>query len=349
VLSNTALSAAQVIAFPDATYDNNYIVPCFLAGTRILTRRGEVAVEDLAVGDEAMTLVGGRFARITWIGKRVLDTALARTPADVWPLRVRAGAFGEGMPARDLYLSPDHSVHVNGTLIPVRYLENGITVARAPMRHVAYYHVELERHDVLVAEGMAAESYLDTGNRGDFEGTERDPAHAVADEAAARRIWAERACAPLHVRGPVVAEVRRMLDARIVEMGLHRPLDPELRLLVGEEMIAPRPFGDAWQFDLPARAGGVRLVSLAHVPAVTAHRSDDRRCLGVPVVRMLIDGRQAAVDAPFLRGGWHAAEDGMRWTNGMAALPPLRTLTVLLAPITPRGVATNRDQSASAA
>jgi hypothetical protein len=260
VLSNTALSAAQVIAFPDATYDNNYIVPCFLAGTRILTRRGEVAVEDLAVGDEAMTLVGGRFARITWIGKRVLDTALARTPADVWPLRVRAGAFGEGMPARDLYLSPDHSVHVNGTLIPVRYLENGITVARAPMRHVAYYHVELERHDVLVAEGMAAESYLDTGNRGDFEGTERDPAHAVADEAAARRIWAERACAPLHVRGPVVAEVRRMLDARIVEMGLHRPLDPELRLLVGEEMIAPRPFGDAWQFDLPARAGGVRLV-----------------------------------------------------------------------------------------
>jgi hypothetical protein len=315
----------------------DYVVPCFLAGTRILTRRGEVAVEDLAVGDEAMTLVGGRFARITWIGKRSLDTAWARTPSDVWPLRVRAGAFGDGMPHRDLYLSPDHAVHVNGALIPVRYLENGITVARAPMRHVTYYHVELERHDVLMAEGMAAESYLDTGNRGDFEGTPRDPSQAAADEAAARRVWAERACAPLHVRGPVVAEARRMLEARIAAMGLDGALEPELRLVVDGQEIRPRPFGDAWQFDLPAQAGGARLVSLAHVPAVTAYRSEDRRCLGVPVVRMLIDGRPVALDAPFLRGGWHAAEDGLRWTDGMAALPPLRTLTVLLAPITPQG------------
>lgn len=219
--SNTPLTVSQEITFANNTFDANYVVPCFLIGTRILTRRGEVAVEELEVGDEATTLVGGRFARITWIGKRVLDTARARTPADVWPLRVRAGAFGDGMPHRDLFLSPDHAVHVNGALIPVRYLENGITVARAPMRHVTYYHVELERHDVLVVEGMATESYLDTGNRGDFDGTHRDPTRAEADEAAARRIWAERACAPLHTSGPVVAEARRMLDTRISEMGLH--------------------------------------------------------------------------------------------------------------------------------
>jgi hypothetical protein len=347
--SNTPLTPSQQITFTNNTFDSNYLVPCFLAGTRILTRRGEVAVEDLVVGDEAVTLVGGRFAPITWIGKRELDTARASKPADVWPLRVRAGAFGKGMPVRDLYLSPDHSLHVNGMLIPVRYLENGVTVARAPLRHVSYYHVELERHSVLVADGMSAESYLDTGNRGDFEGTDHDPAQAGVEETAARLIWAEQACAPLHVRGPVVAEVRRMLDARIAEMGLQGPFDPELRLVVDGQEIRPQPIGDAWQFNLPEQVGGARLVSLAHVPMVTADLSDDRRCLGVPVVRMLIDGRPVALDAPFLHGGWHAPEDGLRWTTGMAALPPLRTLTVLLAPITPQGTMKNRKTAANAA
>jgi hypothetical protein len=329
-------TVGQVFTFANATLGD--FVPCFAAGTRILTRRGEVAVEDLEVGDEALALLRGGFSRVAWIGQRRMRCAATPRPADHWPLRVREGAFGPHRPHRDLLLSPDHAVHVDGNLIPIRYLENGATVVRAPMAEVTYFHVELERHDVLIAEGLSAESYLDTGNRADFDGTARDPARAGSDEAAARRIWAERACAPLHVRGPVVAAARRMLEARMAEMGLDGAPDPGLRLVVDGQDILPRRFGDAWQFDLPAQVGGARLVSTAHIPAVTAPLSGDRRCLGVPVARLLIDGRPVPVDAPFLRGGWHAPEDGLRWTNGMASLPPLRTLTVLLAPIPPRGM-----------
>ena len=59
---------------------------------------------------------------------------------------------------------------------------------------------------------------------------------------------------------------------------------------------------------------------------------------GIPVIRMMIDGRHVPNDAPFLQNGWHAAEDGFRWTTGMAQLPPLRMLTLLVAPIMPSSV-----------
>jgi hypothetical protein len=84
-------------------------------------------------------------------------------------VRVRAGAFGVGVPNRDLLLSPDHAVYFEGCLIPVRHLINGRTIAQEKVDRVSYYHVELTRHAVLLAEGLACESYLDTGNRGAFE------------------------------------------------------------------------------------------------------------------------------------------------------------------------------------
>jgi hypothetical protein len=86
----------------------------------------------------------------------------------VWPVRVRAGAFGARRPHRDLVLSPDHAVFVDKVLIPVRYLLNGATIVQEPVDVITYWHVELARHDVLFAEGLPCESYLDTGNRALF-------------------------------------------------------------------------------------------------------------------------------------------------------------------------------------
>jgi phospholipase/lecithinase/hemolysin len=162
-------------------------IPCFAAGTRILTEDGEVPVEQLRIGASVL-LVGGGEAPIIWIGHSQVDCARHRRPCEVWPIRVSAGAFGQGVPVRDLYLSPDHAVFIEGVLIPIRYLINGTTVTQCPQRHVRYFHVELPLHAVILAAGLATESYLDTGNRGLFAGrndgepatgglTQPNPAH----------------------------------------------------------------------------------------------------------------------------------------------------------------------------
>jgi hypothetical protein len=79
----------------------------------------------------------------------------------VWPVRVAAGAFGPARPTRDLYLSPDHAVFVEDVLIPIRCLVNGDTVVQCPVDEITYYHVELACHDIVLAEGLTVESYLD--------------------------------------------------------------------------------------------------------------------------------------------------------------------------------------------
>ncbi len=109
-----------------------------MGGTRVLTAQGERTIEDLRVGDEVVTLLGRRLARIAWIGRSDIACARHPRPWDVQPVRVQAGAFGEGQPHRDLFLSPDHAVFSHGVLIPIRYLLNGATVAQVEMDHVTY-------------------------------------------------------------------------------------------------------------------------------------------------------------------------------------------------------------------
>ncbi len=140
-------------------------VACFAAGTRILTTLGEMPIEDRRFGDRVATF-GGRISRITWLGHR---------DAEVPPVRIRASAFGEARPARDLLLSPDHAVFVSGVLVPVRALINGSTIVQEPVAEVSYYHIELATHEVILAEGLPCESYLDTGNRAAFTGAVEHP------------------------------------------------------------------------------------------------------------------------------------------------------------------------------
>jgi hypothetical protein len=153
----------NVAAGADVTF-----VPCFAAGTRVLAAAGEVPVEDLCFGDEMVTLNGCRLARLVWLGQKHIDCRRHQSPTDVYPIRVRAGALGGRLPSRDLLLSPDHAVSVGGALIPVRHLIDGSTIVQEPVDEVTYYHVELATHDVILAEGLPCESYLDTGNRAAF-------------------------------------------------------------------------------------------------------------------------------------------------------------------------------------
>ncbi len=178
-------------------------VVCYARGTRLLTAAGERPVEQLHPGDTVTTL-SGEEVTIRWIGHRRVNLACHPEPASVRPVRIAAHAFEDGMPRRDLLVSPEHALFVDGVLIPARSLLNGSNVTQDAPDAIEYFHVELDRHDVLLAEGVPAESYLDTGNRTMF---------ANAPAAAAECGVAE-AYAPLVLGGAVLEAVRARLDAR---------------------------------------------------------------------------------------------------------------------------------------
>jgi hypothetical protein len=131
-------------------------------------------------------------------------------PRKVWPVRIRSGAFGPGRPCDDLWLSPDHAVFVGDVLIPVKYLINGVTIAQVPVQEVTYYHVELPHHAVLLAEGLPAESYLDTGDRTNFANG-GGPITLYPDFSS--HVWDAEGCALLVVTGPELDSARHWVNA----------------------------------------------------------------------------------------------------------------------------------------
>ena len=138
----------------------NFGAECFLAGTHILTDKGEVTVENLQIGDKVRT-ANGQLELIKWVGRQTIKPNQAINPLRNYPVLVKAGALGNNLPHRDLYVSPDHSLFVDGLLINAGALVNDISILKTtPTETFTYYHVELENHCLLIAEGTAAESYL---------------------------------------------------------------------------------------------------------------------------------------------------------------------------------------------
>jgi autotransporter passenger strand-loop-strand repeat protein len=204
-------------------YDGDQIIvtPCFAAGTSIATSRGEIPVEDLNVGDEVISLHAGA-APIIWMGHRKVNCRHHPKPEQVWPVRVAAGAFGPDLPTRDLWLSPDHAVYENNSLIPVRELINGQTIEQVAIDEITYYHIELRHHDIVLAEGLPVETYLDTGNRENFAGRQGDIA---LHPNFAALVWDASACAPLVLSGPALKKARRRLSL----IAKNRPKDAPAR------------------------------------------------------------------------------------------------------------------------
>jgi autotransporter passenger strand-loop-strand repeat protein len=292
------------------------IQPCFRSGTLITTQRGEVAVEDLRVGDRAASAFGGTVA-VRWLGYRSIDCRRHPKPHDVWPVHIAPGAFGADQPRRDLWLSPDHAVFVDGVLIPVRYLLNDATIRQEAADEVTYWHVELPLHDVLFAEGLPAESYLDTGNRGAFA---NGGGVVMLHPDFALRVWEAQACAPLVVEGAGAVAARSVLLDRAEALGHSLTDEPDLRLVVGGRSVRGTVFAGVHRFRLPRGVTVARLLTRSAVPAFVRADSDDHRRLGVAVSRMTLDGREITLTDARLGKGWYGVENGWRWTDGDAAI-----------------------------
>jgi hypothetical protein len=144
-------------------------ISCLLKGTKISTPSGDRLVQELQIGDEVQTLTGRK--TIKWIGYNKFTKEEGRAWQDsVMPIRVARFAIDDHAPYRDLYLSPGHCVFFNEALIPVKYLINEASIAQgtpSEMSALEYYHVELDTHEVIYAEGALVESY-DGWNRDNF-------------------------------------------------------------------------------------------------------------------------------------------------------------------------------------
>ncbi|MDQ6436601.1 Hint domain-containing protein [Mesorhizobium sp. LHD-90] len=144
---------------------------CFLPGTLIATPDGERAVETLAIGDLLLT-AEGRTVPVKWLGRQSLSTMFG-FPEGRRPVCVSAGALGEGLPVRDLRVTATHALLIDGVLVHAGALVNGTTIRRIPKNELGerfvVYHIETENHEIVLAEGTPAETFIDNVTRERFD------------------------------------------------------------------------------------------------------------------------------------------------------------------------------------
>jgi glycosyltransferase involved in cell wall biosynthesis len=180
--------------------------PCYRRGTQILTNRGEVPIETLQIGDCVMTM-SGVTRPIRWIGRRSYSAATAAGNLELLPVMIREGALNEGVPRRDLWVSPQHAMFLDGMLIEARALLNDVSIRQAKsVDEVSYLHLEFEQHELIYAEGALAESFVGDEERSGFDNAAEYlmmyPEHAAAPA---------RYCVARAVEGEALRAVRKRL------------------------------------------------------------------------------------------------------------------------------------------
>jgi Ca2+-binding RTX toxin-like protein len=182
---------------------------CYAPGTHIATADGDCAIELLAIGDLLRT-ANGALRPVKWIARRSYAAPFAHRNTGLWPVVIRAGALAEGVPARNLSVSPLHAMFIDGVLVPAEALLNGTSICQPePTGDVAYVHVELDTHDVILAEGAASESFVDDDSRQMFQNAE-EYARLYPDEARRHIVY----CAPRVTQGFALDAIRRRVAVR---------------------------------------------------------------------------------------------------------------------------------------
>jgi len=189
-------------------------VACYCLGTLIETERGERPVEALAIGDLVRTH-SGALRPVKWIGERSYAGRFILGRKDLLPVCFEAGSLGENergetTPLRDLWVSPHHAMLIDGVLIEAKDLINDLTIYQADRAdEVCYFHIELDSHDVIVAEGAYSESFIDDDTRAMFHNA-ADYHALYPDEEPAEPLY----CAPRINEGAALETIRNRLSAR---------------------------------------------------------------------------------------------------------------------------------------
>jgi hypothetical protein len=296
----------------------------FCAGTRVVTLDGEMPVERLRPGMLVLTLSGNGapLKPVVRVGQARIDPA---ADADtVRPVRIAADAIGPGVPIRDLCVAPGHGIAVEDAdgrrgLVPAASLVNGATIRREPACDtVAYVEVATATHELLMADGMAAESTVDPPSPTALQHL----AAAAAREVHARLLARARSCGHVLTEDPGLTLLCAGGTAGTNPAGM-----------VAAEMILGEA-GD-YVFLLPPGCPAVLLRSRRFVPAETDPAGGDSRRLGVALDRIVHDGIELDMAGPACGAGFLPPEGEAplcwRWTTGDAvlALPEADQETVL--------------------
>ncbi|MBS0984464.1 Hint domain-containing protein [Gluconobacter cerinus] len=310
---------------------------CFLAGTMIRTPGGEVAVEDLRIGDSVMTYDWSQDREVvrplTWVGRQK-STLRPDQPDDLagYPVRVLKNAIADGVPHKDLLVTPEHCLFFEQKFVPARMLINGTSIFYdRSLTSYEFFHIETEEHSVIWSDGMLSESYLDTGNRKNF--TQHGQLATLQGK---KKTWDTDAGASLTTDRETVEPLFRRLETRSAELGLAAVAelvsltqDPDLHLVTdkGLTIRAMRKANSHSLFMIPSGVKEVRLMSRTSRPSdVIGPFVDDRRTLGVLVGKISIfaSSTTTSITEHLVNedlNGWSARETGAcRWTEGNALL-----------------------------
>lgn len=318
----------------DGTYSDTF--SCFLKDSLIKTQNGYMPVQDIAPGEKVSVFIDGTEEQkeVVWAGTAhvVVNANLPEDQAG-YPIRILKNSIAENVPFKDMLITPEHCLFVEGKFVPARMLVNGRSIYYdTTTTSYDYYHIETEKHSVIMADGMLTESYLDTGSRRNFQ-----QAGKVVRIGGKQKNWQKDAAAPLGVQRDFVEPIFQKLQEKAKDLGIEGRAeakvlieDPDLKLITnsGATIYPFKKSENIYSFMLPAGVESVRVVSRSSRPCDSIGPFvDDRRQMGVAVGKIHFGSIRVSQQvqehlAPSKPEGWHdMGWQDCAWTNGNALLP----------------------------
>ncbi|PHI97521.1 hypothetical protein BG621_01840 [Parasaccharibacter apium] len=345
---NSGTATDGQIANPSTHADNQFTFDtCFLAGSLIETPDGYKKIETLKAGDIVLTYDPQNNRKspqpIQWVGQSTAKiTPNTQLEMAGYPVKISKNAISEGVPHQDLLITPEHCIFINGNFIPVRMLVNGQSIffdTATDKKEYPIYHIEMQKHSIICANGLLSESYLDTGNRHTFTNL-NDPTDVISLHNTKQLSWEKDAAAPLCTDQNIVEPLHHeiLTRAQKLKMPVQHPYkeeqltdDPAFTIMTDDGTILhqQRVVNGYAIFSVPSHATQVTLLSNVSRPCdVKGPFVDDRRQLGVLIghITYFHSGQSHDISThlttPDLQG-WNTLEEntGLRWTKGAAKLP----------------------------